>query len=204
MMIKKTDVTAIILAGGKSERMNGKDKGLLMINNDHIIKKLYALSKNYSTEVYVNANRNIDQYRDMGFKVWEDIMPGYQGPLAGMYTSLKNSSTRYIITLPCDGPLVNDEYFKRMLNNINDQTKLKSAHDGDRIQPVYSLISSDLLVSLKSFMDTGQRKIDKWFESCELELVDFSDNKNIFININREADLIEYKEIINKSLESHE
>ena len=34
MMIKKTDVTAIILAGGKSERMNGEDKGLLMINND--------------------------------------------------------------------------------------------------------------------------------------------------------------------------
>ena len=85
MMIKKTDVTAIILAGGKSERMNGEDKGLLMINNDLIIKKLHALSKNYSNEVYVNANRNIDQYRDMGFKVWEDIIPGYQGPLAGMY-----------------------------------------------------------------------------------------------------------------------
>ena len=45
MMIKKTDVTAIILAGGKSERMNGEDKGLLMINNDLIIRKLYALSK---------------------------------------------------------------------------------------------------------------------------------------------------------------
>ena len=204
MMIKKTDVTAIILAGGKSERMNGEDKGLLMINNDLIIKKLYALSKNYSTEVYVNANRNIDQYRDMGFKVWEDIIPGYQGPLAGMYTSLENSNTKYILTLPCDGPLVNDEYFNRMLNNTNNQTKLRSAHDGVRIQPVYSLISKDLLVSLKSFMDTGQRKIDKWFESCELELIDFSDNKNIFININREADLIEYKEIINKSFESHE
>ena len=205
MMIKKEDLTIIILAGGKSERMDGADKGLMMINNSHIIKKLHGLAENYSNEVYVNANRNIEIYRDMGLKVWEDNISGYQGPLAGMYTCLTNSHTKYLLTLPCDGPLVNDVYFERMLASIREsKIELRCAHNGDRIQPVYSLISKDLLESLKDFIDSGQRKIDKWFELCNLELVDFSDKKNLFININRRSDLIEYKELINKVFNSYE
>jgi len=53
---------------------------------------------------------------------------------------------------------------------------------------------------LKLFIDTGQRKIDKWYNQCDLELVDFSDDKNIFININSREDLIEYKKLINESI----
>ena len=49
-------------------------------------------------------------------------------------------------------------------------------------------------------IDTGQRKIDKWYNQCSLELVDFSDEKDIFININSQEDLIEYKTLINKSI----
>ena len=141
----------------------------------------------------------------MGLKVWKDIMSGYQGPLAGMYTCLANANTKYILTLPCDGPLLDDVYFKRMLANTNEsQIELRCAHNGDRIQPVYSLISKNLLNSLKDFIDSGQRKIDKWFELCNLELVDFSDNKNLFININRRSDLIEYKELIDEVFTSYE
>ena len=74
MMINKTDVTVIILAGGKSERMNGVDKGLLRINDEYIIKKLYSLSKKFSEQVYINANRNIDQYTKMAFTVRQDCL----------------------------------------------------------------------------------------------------------------------------------
>ena len=77
---------------------------------------------------------------------------------------------------------------------------VRAAHDGNRLQPVYSLIKKDLVSNLKLFIDTGQRKIDKWYNQCDLELVDFSDDKNIFININSREDLIEYKKLINESI----
>jgi len=86
------------------------------------------------------------------------------------------------------------------MTNINSDFDIRAAHNGDRIQPVYSLIKKDLLNNLKSFIDTGQRKIDKWYNQCNLELVDFSDEKNIFININSQADLIEYKTLINENI----
>lgn len=197
MNINREDISIVILAGGKSQRMGGRDKGLMQINNKYIIRHLYDIGKQYSDNVYVNANRNIDTYIEMGLTVWEDKLENYQGPLAGIYTSLVNSKTKYIVTLPCDGPLVSHIYFERM-TNINGDFDIRSAHDGDRLQPVYSLIKKDLLTSLKLYIDSGQRKIDKWYNQCNLELVDFSDEKNIFININSQEDLLEYKKLIDK------
>ena len=203
MKINKEDITIVILAGGKSERMGGQDKGLMQINKKYIIKHLYNICKEYSNEIYVNANRNLATYSEMGLIAWKDILENYQGPLAGMYTSLMNAKTKYVMTLPCDGPLVNHVYFKRMID-INSNFDIRAAHDGNRIQPVYSLIQKDLLNNLKLFIDTGQRKIDRWYNQCNLELVDFSDEKNIFININSQKDLIEYKKIINENVKHYE
>ena len=203
MKIRDKNLTILILAGGKSERMGGEDKGLLQINNEYIINHLSSLAKKYTSNVYINANRNIDRYTNMGLTVWKDELDGYQGPLAGMYTGIIRSATEYILTFPCDGPFVSEIFFERML--IADNSfEIRSAHDGLRIQPVYSLLRKGLKDSLKSFIDSGQRKIDKWYNKCDLELVDFSDNKDLFININSPSDLIEYKKLIHENLKNYE
>ena len=36
MLINKQDITTLILAGGKSSRMGGNDKGLIKINDGYI------------------------------------------------------------------------------------------------------------------------------------------------------------------------
>ena len=203
MKIKDSNLTIIILAGGKSERMGGKDKGLMLIDDKYIIKHLVNLASKYTSNVYINANRNIKKYTDMGLAVWKDELEGYQGPLAGMYTGLLKSSTKYILTFPCDGPFVNETFFDRMLS-FGGVFEIRCAHDGQRIQPVYSLMEVSLKDSLKNFIDSGQRKIDKWYNLCNLELVDFSDNKNLFININSPSDLIEYKKLIYENLKKYE
>ena len=69
------------------------------------------------------------------------------------------------------------------------------AYDGDRIQPVYSLINCDLINSLDQFLKTGQRKIDKWYSNCSTNKIDFSDDKKMFININDQNELKKYENI---------
>ena len=59
MLIKTDDITSLILAGGKSTRMGGIDKGLIEINGELIIKNLSMLACKYSHSVFINANRNI-------------------------------------------------------------------------------------------------------------------------------------------------
>jgi len=196
-MIAKECITTVILAGGKAERMDGKDKGLLKINNIHIIERLYEISTRFTSRVYINANRNIQKYQEMGYTVLVDAIDGFQGPLAGIYTALLNIKTDYLLILPCDGPLITDDYFKRMLSGDNN-FEIKCAHDGERIQPVHALIKNNVTASLEKFLSTGQRKIDKWYNDRNLRLVDFSDNKNLFININNPKDLIEYESLLKK------
>jgi len=79
MNINKEDITIVILAGGKSERMDGQDKGLMQINKKYVIKHLYDICKEYSDEIYVNANRNIDIYNKMGLITWQDILEKLSG-----------------------------------------------------------------------------------------------------------------------------
>ena len=196
-MINKENITTVILAGGKAERMNGKDKGLLKINNTFVIEQLYKISAKFTSKVYINANRNINKYKKMGYTVLVDAFDGFQGPLAGIYTALLNTKTDYLLILPCDGPLINDTYFKKMLSG-DDDFEIKCAHDGKRIQPVHALIKNNITESLKKFLLTGQRKIDKWYNDRNLKLIDFSDNKNLFININSPKDLIEYESLLKK------
>ena len=56
--IDKNQLTALILAGGKSSRMKGIDNGLMQINNKYVIQHLYSLAQNFCAHVLINANKN--------------------------------------------------------------------------------------------------------------------------------------------------
>jgi len=62
MLINKQDITTLILAGGKSSRMGGNDKGLIKINDEYIMSELIELSEIFTNSVILNINRNKDIY----------------------------------------------------------------------------------------------------------------------------------------------
>jgi len=95
----------------------------------------------------------------------------------------------FILTLPCDGPLLADDYVARFITSYNENdAAVQVAFDGERLQPVHALIKVDLLPSLKNFLDSGDRKIDRWYAQHDYARVDFSDCTNMFRNINTPAD----------------
>ena len=191
MLIKTDDITSLILAGGKSTRMGGIDKGLIEINGELIIKNLSMLASKYSHSVFINANRNIDKYKRLGFSVIEDSLKNFQGPLSGIYSGLCQMKTKYLLTLPCDGPLICDEYFDRMLRNCG--SKINCAFSNSRLQPVYALIHKSCKTNLEKFLNDGERKIDKWYTQENFQIIDFSDLPEMFININNEEEMLKYK-----------
>jgi molybdopterin-guanine dinucleotide biosynthesis protein A len=58
------------------------------------------------------------------------------------------------------------------------------AHDGQRLQPVVSLIKRELHQSLLNYLAAGDRKIDRWYAQHRMCKVDFSDQPEAFVNIN--------------------
>jgi molybdenum cofactor guanylyltransferase len=179
------DITVVILAGGKGRRMGGADKGLVTFKNIELIKHVIDGISRQSGQIVINANRNLEQYQSFGYPVVEDTLSGFQGPLSGFLAAMAFVDTRYILTLPCDGPVVTDDYVTRMLQVLNEtESDLVVASDGDRMQPVYALIPVSLQQDLKQFLQAGERKIDLWYARHRMEQAEFAAELGLFTNIN--------------------
>lgn len=188
-MINKSEITAAILAGGRGRRMEGADKGLVELDGQPLVAHILKAIRPQVGQVMINANRNTDDYAAYGFPVITDELENYQGPLAGFAAVMKQASTKYIVTLPCDGPYVPSDLVERLGSALEkDNAQIAVAHDGTRIQPVHAMISVSLLPSLQQFLDGGDRKIDLWYAKHSMSLADFSDIPETFSNINTPQD----------------
>ena len=98
--LNKHNVTAVILAGGKGRRMEGKDKGLVELAHRPLIEYVIESIEPQVETIMLNANRNQRQYADYGYPVISDALNNYQGPLSGFYSALKKTRTSHIVTLP--------------------------------------------------------------------------------------------------------
>ena len=189
MSIYTGDITAVILAGGQGRRMGGQDKGLLDFNGRPMIEILIKALQSQQLDVVINANRNQTTYQSYGLPVITDDLEDFQGPLAGFASAMAVVKTKYILTLPCDSPLLANSFSERFIETHNrEQAPVCVAHDGQRLQPVYALIDITLLDDLKRFMQSGERKIDRWYAEHAYATVDFSVEAMMFENINTPED----------------
>jgi len=189
MSITATDITAVILAGGQGRRMGGQDKGLLEFNGESLIGILIRELERQKVATVINANRNLDRYQALGLPVISDQLEDYQGPLAGFASAMDFVDSDFILTLPCDGPALAADYVARFVASQNQSgASICVAFDGERLQPVHALIQTKLLTSLNQFLDSGERKIDRWYALHDYLRTDFSDCTEMFRNINTPSD----------------
>ena len=183
-------ITGVVLAGGQARRMGGQDKGLIEVAGKPLVEYAIASMKEQLENIVINANRNKELYSQYGFPVVSDSDEGFNGPLAGMASCMKAVNTRYLLTVPCDSPLLPGDLVSRMFKAFEDnKADIAVADSGGRMQPVFSLISCSLLDSLTRYLENGERKIDIWFQQHALVSVDFSDIPDTFINVNTPEDI---------------
>ena len=194
-------ITGIILAGGLARRMGGEDKALLPFAGKYLIQHGLDRLEPQLDMILINANRNHKRYEELGFTVIKDDISGFVGPLAGMATALQTVSTSHILVVPCDSPFIPDVLVDRFTKAyLSSNAEICVAHDGKRLQPVFTLIKTTTLPSLLKYLEDGQHKIDTWYNQQEMVTVDFSDLPDTFININTPEELkkAEFRLTLNK------
>ena len=197
-MIEASEITGLVLAGGRGSRMGGVDKGLQNFNG--IPLALFTLMRLQPQvgEMMINANRNLSAYEAFGTPVWPDVLADYAGPLAGFLTGLERCETAWLLTIPCDTPLFPQDLAARLAQAADrDRAEIAMAaareEDGQlRPQPVFCLLRRELLESLVRFTHDGGRKIDAWTAQHKTVLVPFDapgDDQRAFFNANTLAEL---------------
>jgi len=190
-------ITGIILAGGRARRMAERDKGLIELEGQPLIKYAINALLPQVDQLLINANRNTERYGEFGFPVISDQITGFLGPLAGMAAALQKSNTDYILSVPCDTPWVPIDLANRMLEAIKrENAELCVAHDGERMHPVFALINKNRFTSLTKYLSTGERAVHRWCKQQHLAIADFSDQPKAFINVNTPEELAAAAKIV--------
>ncbi|MGZ5025937.1 MAG: molybdenum cofactor guanylyltransferase MobA [Methylobacter sp.] len=191
-MNNQTKVIGVILAGGRARRMNNRDKGLVEFKGRPMIAYAIDALMPVVDYVFINANRNIDQYRQFGLPVISDQTENFDGPLAGILSAMIHVEADVLIVVPCDSPLIKTEHLRRLLlARSESNADVAVAFDGARLHPVFLAIKTVLKTSLQDYLADGQRKVEFWLNRHNIVRVDFSDQPEIFSNINTMAELSE-------------
>ncbi|CAM3715839.1 molybdenum cofactor guanylyltransferase MobA [Polynucleobacter antarcticus] len=192
-MSSSTNITGLILAGGRAQRMGGIDKGLIAFHNKPLIESAINRLQPQVDTILINANRNVTKYAHYGYPVIMDETPDFSGPLAGFSMGLKNCKTPYLLTAPCDSPLLPTDLAERLLAELKagdlDLVYASTKENGKVwAQPVFCLMRSHLETSLSAFLSKGDLKIDRWFTTLRSSTVVFEDVQ-AFANVNTPEEL---------------
>jgi len=189
-MNAQTTVAGVILAGGLARRMHHQDKGLILYRGRPLIRYAIDALAGAVPEIIINANRNLEHYRQFGLPVVPDPSAHFDGPLAGILAALRHTRADVLVVLPCDSPLILTEHVRTLLAaRAERDADIAAAHDGERLHPVFLALKTRLQDSLQDYLAGGERRIDRWLERHRLVLADFSATPHIFTNLNTMTDL---------------
>jgi molybdopterin-guanine dinucleotide biosynthesis protein A len=167
------DITAFILSGGKSIRM-GQNKSLMKIGENTVIELVYEKIKPLFKKIILITN-NPDDYSFMQIPMYKDIYPG-RGPLSGIHSALKNTTTFRNFIISCDIPLMKREMIEYLVNYSTSYPVTIAKADGF-IQQLCGVYTKECLPVaesiLKESIEEESRTSDQKKRGCRvLELVD--------------------------------
>jgi molybdopterin-guanine dinucleotide biosynthesis protein A len=97
------NVSAAILAGGKSRRM-GRNKALLSFRGRPLVARVYETLQPLFEDIFLVTN-DPGLFDFVPCPKIPDRVPG-KGPISGVDTALRHSRNPYVLTVGCDAPFL--------------------------------------------------------------------------------------------------
>jgi len=185
------NISAIILAGGKSSRMKF-NKEYIQMDGSYLVHNQIKELQKYFNEIIVVSN-NPEHYSDFNVDVVSDILVG-NTPIIGLHAGLVNSSNTYNYCIACDMPFINMEYIKYMESLINNSDAYVSKYN-NYIEPFNAIYNSSIVNQIEEFISTGNYGFQKMimlldtFYITEKTVSFYQQETDMFKNINNESEL---------------
>ena len=165
--------------------MGGEDKGLVPLAGRPMVEHVLQAVRPQVGAVLLSANRNRERYEALGYPVVADAVGEFWGPLAGVTSAMRVARSPYLLTVPCDAPLVPGDLSAVLYRALRAEgADIAVAHDGERMQQAFALLSCRLLGDLWEYLAAGERKVQVWYARHRLVTADFSARAEVFANVN--------------------
>lgn len=211
-MSKKIEMTAGILAGGRSSRM-GENKAFLPWEGSTFLERTVKLFDEFE-EVLVSVAAKAG-YERIPVLLVEDVRKEY-GPLEGLYRLLLTASHAWLFLAATDMPLLNRELINRIIADeavleepeaVSETVQQKRIRaiipkSGGRLHPLCGLYHRDILPVLEELFLEERHSMQALLERIPIKVVDLEEmgmKGDVLANINTP---LEYKKVKEQENES--
>lgn len=187
------DVTALILAGGKSSRM-GQDKPLLRLGGQTMLERACAFGRALGCPVLVAGGRE-DHFAQLppGCRAVPDETPGL-GPLGGLCAGLAAMETELALVWAVDMPFLSERAAARLLGAIGDADACAFAPDG-RVEPLFALYHRRCLAPARAQLARGEPRLRELLRAVPCTLL-APEDEALFVNLNTPAEFAQARKLV--------
>lgn len=186
-----TEITGIILAGGRSSRF-GTDKALALYRGKPLISHVAGCLESLFPDRLLITN----DPENLAFLDWPmtgDLFLNH-GPLAGIHAALKNINTEKGFIIGCDMPLLKPGFISALCNLPGDwQAALPWLPSGP--EPLHAVYRKEIHEFLELQLTRGNYKVTEVLQALDLRTIDLDELRalggdlTVFYNINQRKDL---------------
>jgi len=189
------EASSIVLAGGRSLRL-GHDKIQETVGSRSLLEKVLDTVAPLSSDIIIVAAEGqsiprLAEYPDL--KVVTDFYPG-KGPLVGIYTGLRVSTTHRNIVVAADMPFLNQALLRYMVG-LADGYDAVTPRVADKVEPLHSVYTRSCLGTIEAMIEQGNLGVHRLLPLVKVRYVEvdeiskFDPKRLSFFNINTEKDL---------------
>ena len=182
-MDNRRELAAAILAGGRARRMDGVNKGTLVIGRTAIIDRQLQTLGEVAHDIFVVGRSDI-AWTSRGLRVISDEIPD-AGPLGGIYTAIVRSPCERTLVVACDMPFLSSA-FLRELAAVKDADLVIPRHARGH-EPLCAIYSRACAEDIRERLARGVNEASRLPVGMRVTEVDV-DNETFFVNVNTPHD----------------
>lgn len=198
---------AVVLAGGRSSRMGGGDKGFLSVDGRPILARVLAALAPQCGTVVLNANGDAERFTLFGRPVVADGVSGQCGPLAGVlagmdYAASRHPDTTAILSVPADVPFLPSDLAAQLeRRRVADGAAIVQARSGGRTHGVVALWSMAVRDDLRrALVDENVRRVSAFaVRHATATVVWPAEPLDPFLNVNTPDDLARARAMLDRA-----
>ncbi|REG84160.1 molybdenum cofactor guanylyltransferase [Marinomonas pollencensis] len=155
--------SGVVLAGGRAQRMDGVEKGLMLYQGKPMIARVAQAMEGLTKSIVLNVNRQFRDYQELGYPLLHDADEyAERGPLSGLWSALSQASCGHLLVAPCDTPNISSAAFAALLEA--SQSRPEQIHclaSASGIHPLHAIIpvESALLCLTNRLAESSQNSV---------------------------------------------
>ncbi|MCI8864436.1 MAG: molybdenum cofactor guanylyltransferase [Lachnospiraceae bacterium] len=190
----------LILAGGKSTRMEGIHKGDLFYRRQTFLERAVQELGKETEEIWISYGEE-DRGRREGCQIIMDEFPGC-GPIGGIHSGLKNGKRQWAMVAACDMPFLEISLYRFLFDKLEQANKARQPEymgavpfSEGKIHPLAAIYHKGLWKALERQIKKGKYRLTDALSQERILYVDLTKEEALGTMLQNINTTVEYKKL---------